>query len=188
MGSKLRILDLDIENRPLSYLGQGFTTSEITAIAYCWDGEPKSMECWLLSRTDQYTAIEMLERVYEKYCDADMVTGHYIKMHDLPHINGALLEYGMSPLPEKLVCDTKMDLIKKGDIFSASQENLCAMFGLKEPKIHMNAVLWREANRLTPAGLEATYKRAVGDVLQHMALRKELVKRDLLKAPKVWRP
>ncbi len=186
MGGRLRILDLDIENRPLSYLGQGFTTSEITAIASCWDGEPDTMECWLLGADE--TPEEMLAAAWVRYNEADMVTGHYIKMHDLPHINGALLEYGLNPLPEKLVCDTKMDLIKKGDIFSASQENLCAMFGLKQPKIHMNTVLWREANRLTPAGLEATYKRAVGDVLQHMALRKELVKRDLLKAPRIWRP
>ena len=29
----LRVLDFDIENRPLSYLGSDFTTAEVTAIA-----------------------------------------------------------------------------------------------------------------------------------------------------------
>jgi len=61
------------------------------------------------------------------------------------------------------------------------------MLGLVAPKVHMNTVLWREANRLTPKGLQLTAKRAVGDVLQHMQLRDALWKRKLLKAPSAWR-
>lgn len=182
--SKLRILDIDIENRPLSYLGGDYTTAEITAIAACWDGQPKTMRCWLLGRDDPAMMLELFRVSYDA---ADMVTGHYIRMHDLPIINGALIELGHAPLADKLTCDTKLDLVKKGPAFSASQENLCAMLGLPQPKIHMNNALWREANRLTPAGLKATAKRVVGDVLQHMALRHELLKRNLLGAPKVWR-
>ncbi len=183
--SKLRILDFDIENRPLSYLGQDYTTAEITAIAACFDGERTSMRCWLLGRDEPET---MLEAFREMYNAADMVTGHYIRMHDLPIINGAMVELELEPLEEKLTCDTKLDLVSKGPVFSASQENLCEMFGLPHPKIHMNTVKWRIANRLTPAGLALTEKRAVGDVIQHMALRRELVKRDLLGTPKAWRP
>ncbi len=119
---KPRILDLDIENRPLAYLGQDYTTSEITAIAACWDGEPKSMRCWLLGRD---LPQEMLAGIWEMYDQADLVTGHFIRRHDLPKINGALLEYGLWPLPEKLTCDTKLDLLKHGGEISASQENLC---------------------------------------------------------------
>jgi len=117
-----------------------------------------------------------------------MVTGHYIRMHDLPIINGALVEHGLPPLSEKLTCDTKLDLVSKGAAFSASQENLCAMLGLPQPKIHMNNALWREANRLTTAGMKLTAKRAIGDVVQHMALRRVLVERNLLNSPKGWRP
>lgn len=181
----LRVLDFDIENRPLSYLGQDYTTAEITAIAACWDGHPKSMTVWLLGVDDP---IDMLEGFRKVYDQADMVTGHYIRMHDLPIIDGAMMELGRPPLAEKMTCDTKLDLVRHGAVISASQENLCEMLGLAPPKIHMNTVRWREANRLTPAGLELTAKRAVGDVIQHMALRRELVKRDLLSAPKVWRP
>ena len=34
--------------------------------------------------------------------EADLVTGHYIRRHDLPMVNGALLEYGLFPLPPLL--------------------------------------------------------------------------------------
>lgn len=143
------------------------------------------MQCLLLGVD---TAEEMLEDIYDRICRADLVTGHFIRRHDLPKINGALLEYGMFPLPEKLTCDTKLDLMKHGGEISASQENLCQMFGIKAPKAHMSNSMWREANRLTPAGLKLTAERAMGDVLQHMALRKELLKRDLLAPPRMWRP
>lgn len=185
MGRRVRILDFDLENRPLSYLGQDFTTAEVTAIAWCFDGEPKTMRCVLLGRDDPE---QMLREFVARYNAADMVTGHYIRMHDLPILNGSLIEQGMNPLEEKLTCDTKLDLVSKGPVFSASQENLSAMLGLVAPKVKMNTVLWREANRLTSAGLKLSAKRAIGDVVQHMALRRELVKRDLLGPPKAWRP
>lgn len=184
-GTLKHILDFDIENRPLSYLGQDYTTAEITAIAWCFVDEPKTLTCRLLGRDEPGA---MLADFVAAYNAADMVTGHYIRMHDLPIINGALVERGMLCLEDKLTCDTKLDLVKKGPVFSASQENLCAMLGLAAPKVHMNTVLWREANRLTPAGLKLTAKRAVGDVFQHMQLRKALVARNLLSAPKTWGP
>jgi len=186
MKRSLRILDFDIENRPLSYLGEGYTTAEITAIAACWTDKPESMRCWLLGRDNPEWMLE--EFVLYYYNRADMVTGHYIRMHDLPIINGSLVELGCSPLSPKMTCDTKLDLVSHGGAISASQENLCAMLGLPQPKIHMNTVLWREANRLTPEGLAAAEKRATGDVIQHMALRKALLERNLLSSPKVWRP
>jgi hypothetical protein len=182
---KVRILDFDIENRPLSYLGQDYTTADVTAIAWCFVGEPKSMRCMLLGRD---MPLVMLGAFVHAYRQADMVTGHYIRMHDLPIINGALVELGLDCLDEKLTCDTKLDLVKKGPVISASQENLCAMLGLVAPKVRMNTVMWREANRLTSAGLKLTAARAVGDVIQHMQLRKALVERDLLGPPQSWRP
>ena len=185
MVSKLRILDFDIENRPLSYLGQDYTTAEITAIAWCFDGEPRTMRCVLLGRDKPGAMLEAFRKAYDS---ANMVTGHYIRMHDLPIINGAMVENGLPCLTDKMTCDTKLDLVKKGSVISASQENLCAMLGLIKPKVHMNTVMWREANRLTDKGLKLTAKRAIGDVIQHMQLRKALNDRRLLKEPKVWRP
>lgn len=179
---RLRVLDFDIENRPLAYMGPDYTSGEVTAIAWAWEGE--AIQVRLLGQDDP---ADMLGEFYAFYELSDLVTGHYIRKHDLPVINGALLEYGLPSLPPKLTCDTKLDLVKHLYI-SASQENLCEMLGIPAAKVHMSNAKWREANRLTPKGLEHTYKRVVGDVQQHMALRKKLLEMDALGAPKVWRP
>jgi len=185
---RLRILDADIENRPLAYLGQGFTTSEVTAIAWCWVGYPKTIKVRVLGwYNGWYNGEMMLREFVDDYNKADMVTGHYIRNHDLPILNGAMMEYGLEPLSEKLTSDTKNDLLKRKDL-SASQENLASMLGLPEMKAHMSNTNWREANRLTPEGLKLTAERAMSDVIQHMALRKELLKRGLLGPPRMWRP
>ena len=89
------VLDFDIENRPLAYLGPDFTTGEITAIAVSWI--PGITEVRLLGET---SLPEMLSWFLSFYDAADLVTGHYILGHDLPVINGALLEQSMKPLSQ----------------------------------------------------------------------------------------
>lgn len=190
----LRVLDIDLENRPLSYLGSDWTTDEITAIAWSWIGSG-AVECWLLNvegrfegpRGESLDAPMLLNAIAGVIEGADMVTGHFIRRHDLPVINGALLEYGQKPLDKVLTQDTKMDLVAlKG--MSKSQENLGEAFGLTNPKVHMSQIQWREANRLTPEGLRLTRERVVGDVLQHIEMRAAMLKQGLLKAPQVWEP
>lgn len=179
-----RILDFDIENRPLGYLGEGFTTAEITAIAACFHGEPKTMACWLLGRDEPVAMLEGFRKMYDA---ADMVTGHYIRNHDLPIINAAMMEYDLPCLGDKLTSDTKNDLVRRKDL-SASQENLAGMFKLPIGKAHMSNNDWRKANRLSLDGLALTRARATGDVKQHIQLYRKLVERNLLKPPRVWRP
>lgn len=179
-----RILDFDIENRPLAYWYDGMTTAEITAIAACWYGQPKSMRVWALGRQSPKAMLIGFRKMYDA---ANMVTGHYIRKHDLPIINGAMLEAGMPPLEPKLTQDTKMDLTKRKDI-SASLEELANMFGLDARKMHMSNTAWREANRLKPSGIKKAKERAISDVSLHMELYKRLVDGSYLSAPKVWRP
>lgn len=179
----VRVLDFDIENRPLSYLGSDFTTAEVTAIAAGWTDQ-KKIHCWVLGED---TAEDMLDNFRELYLEADVVTGHYIRKHDLPILNGALLEHGLEPLTEKLSSDTKLDMIRRKEL-SVSQESLAGMYGLPHPKHHMSQPEWREANRLTPEGLRKTRKRVTSDVIQHKALRERLIQDKALHPPKVWRP
>ena len=179
----LRTLDLDIENRPLSYLGSDFTTAEITAIACSWYDSDR-VDVWLLGIETQE---QMLAEFVVRYEQADLATGHFLRVHDLPIINGALLEAGLPPLGPKLTSDTKLDLVKRAGI-SASQENLAEMYGLPHAKAHMSQIAWREANRLTPEGIERTRKRVVDDVLQHKALRRRLIEAGALGPPRVWSP
>lgn len=185
---ELKVLDFDIENRPLSYWIPDRPSAEVTAIAWSWLGEEKVQHRLLLPPPDHDdSAMEMLDLFLLAYEEADMVTGHYIRKHDLPIINGALFEHGFRPLQEKLTSDTKLDLIKWKDL-PASQENLAELYGLSHGKEHMSQAQWREGNRLTPYGLEETERRVVGDVVQHKELRERLIKDGALKPPRMWRP
>src|ERR1700681_2430315 len=133
-----------------------FTTAEVTAIAASF-GPDKRCYCWLLGRDEPVAMLEAFRVLYDQ---ADIVTGHYIRRHDLPIINGALLEYRLTPLAPKLVSDTKCDLIKFSNL-SKSQEALGAMFGIERPKVHMTQEDWRQANRLTKKGIAATRARVI---------------------------
>lgn len=179
----LRILDFDIEARPLSYLGADFTTRDVTGIACSFVGSDEEF-CWLLGDVS-YT--DMLQGFREKYDQADMVTGHYIRNYDLPTLNGAMLEHGLPGLSAKLSSCTKNDLSKLIGV-SKSQESLAAMLGIDAPKIQMTQADWRSANRLEPQGLSKTKARVLGDIRQHKAMRKELIRRGLLGPPRMWRP
>lgn len=183
-GRQRRVLDFDIENRPLSYWRPDRPTAEITAIAACFTDSPLPPMVWVLGEDDPRHILEDFVELYEM---ADVVTGHYIRRHDLPIINGALVEAGLPTLSPKLTEDTKLDLVGFADI-PKTQEHLAEMMGCAAPKVHMTQSKWREANRLTPAGLELTKERVVGDVLQHMEMRVKLRERGLLKAPRVWSP
>lgn len=178
----MRVLDFDIENRPLSYLGSDFTTAEVTAIAWAWT-DSESVTVRLLGETP---LLEILREFVDAYNAADMVTGHFVLGHDLPMLNGALMECGLAPLADKLVQDTKVHLMRAKGI-SKSQESLGAMFNLDAPKVTMNQSKWRAANRLTPEGLKEVRERVVGDVRQHMELRRVLIERGMLAPPKLWR-
>lgn len=184
----LRILDFDIENRPLHYWYDDKTTGEITVIAWSWYGQDKvhvrSLEpppTHVESRND------MLEDFVRAYDQADMVTGHFIRGHDLPLINSALVEADMPRLSSKLTSDTKLDL-PKHKYLSVSQKNLSEMLGVTYPKVDMPQTSWRESNRLTNAGVALAEARCKGDILQHKALRTRLLELGLLSAPRMWYP
>lgn len=178
-----KILSFDIENRPLSYWIPDRPTADITAIAWGWVGSRKIRFAGL-GQDDQAVMLQAFVRDYNK---ADMVTGHYIRKHDLPIINGALIELGLPMLTEKMTQDTKLDLVRWKDI-PASQEYLLDMLAIADRKVTMSQADWREANRLTPEGVALTKKRVVSDVRQHQKMRAALLERGLLKGPKVWRP
>jgi hypothetical protein len=179
----MRVLDFDIENRPLSYLGSDFTTSEVTAIAWAWTDAPTDVTVFLLGEVE---LAEILRRFRVAFDAADLVTGHYIRGHDLPMLNGALMECGMPALGDKPVQDTKVDLMRSKGL-SLSQESLGAMFRLEHAKETMNQSKWRAANRLTPEGLAEVRRRVVGDVQQHIELRRRLLDLGYLQPPRVWR-
>lgn len=203
-----RILDWDIENRPLSYWVPDMPTAEITSIAWMWVGEHDSMQAALLappcfhagheSRCPDMpdylmTERDMLAQFVAAYNSADMVTGHYIRRHDLPITNAMLYEMDLPLLQTKLTSDTKMDMFKKADL-PATQEFLLDLLGTTCPlgipleKFHMTQKMWREANRLTPKGVELTRRRVMSDVHAHSHMREDMLRRGWLRLPSMWRP
>lgn len=177
-----RVLDFDIENRPLSYLGSDFTTGEVTAISWAWADRPNDVTVYLLGESE---LPDILDAFVEAYNQADLVIGHFIRGHDLPMVNGALMEFRKRPLSDKRTQDTKLDCMRTKGI-SLSQESLSAMLRLDHSKVQMNQHKWRAANRLTPEGLAWVRERVTGDVTQHIEMWNELRRLGYLSAPKSW--
>lgn len=186
-GDGASILDFDIENRPSSYLGQDFTTAEITAICAKFVGSPTT-HCWLLGRDDMHWALTEFSAMVS---DATLLTGHYIRNHDLPIINGSLARHGLPLLGRVMTEDTKNDF-RWASGLSKSQENLGVLFGLPSSKFHMNAALWEKANgmyglgAITPESLALTEERVTSDVNMHIQLRRQLIAGDYLVGPSTW--
>src|SRR3990167_3041468 len=178
----LRVLDFDVEARPLHWISGDYVSKEITAIAWKWIGEPDPAEAYLLGETDP---MEMLQRFVAQYDRADLVTGHFIRGYDLPMVSGALTEYQLPPLSRKMAQDTKIDLVRRQGL-SGSQENLGTMLGLHHSNVKMDQASWRAANRLHPDGLKAVRERVIGDVLQHIELRQRLLELGYLGPAKMW--
>ena len=179
----LRVLDFDCECRPLHWISNDYVSREITAIAWAWCDEPDQTACVLLGEMDPVTMLAAFRAAYDQ---ADLVTGHFIRGFDLPLINGAMLEYGLPRLKDKLTQDTKLDLARHSGL-SKSQENIAATLKLEHPKVRMNQAKWREANRLTPEGLAAARQRVTGDVQQHIEMRRRLLELGYLAPPVLWR-
>lgn len=179
----LRVLDFDVEARPLHWIASDYVSKEITAMAWAWTHAPADVTCVLLGEVGTE---DMLRQFLAAYQQADMVTGHFIRGYDLPLLNGMLMEYRMPPLADKLSHDTKLDLVRRAGL-SVSQESLGAMLRLEHQKVTMNQAKWRAANRLEPEGREEARKRVTGDVTQHVELRKELLALGYLTAPQVWK-
>lgn len=177
---QLKVLDFDVECRPLSWYGGEFVTKEVTAIAAKFIGETITY-CWLLGVDDP---VEMLEGFREIYDEADIVTGHWIRGFDLPTLNGSYFEYKLPLLGHKYAQDTKDDLVQFQGL-SKSQENLAATL-IGYEKQQMDQARWRSANRLTEKGIADAKKRVIGDVTQHIKLRKALLDLNMLKPPRMW--
>ncbi|MEO7397741.1 MAG: hypothetical protein ABIW84_04180 [Ilumatobacteraceae bacterium] len=179
-----KILDFDLESRPLHFWYDGKCTAEITCAAWAWIDHPHDVQVEALT-TDPESAYPMLERFVEAYNEADMVVGHNIRDFDLPLLNAAMIELDLPLLKTKLTHDTKNDFVKRRDL-GISQEALGQMMLGTNEKHHLTQGDWREANRLTPAGVASTKERAIRDVQQNMHMYAELRSRGLLKAPRLW--
>lgn len=185
--SAQRVLNFDIEVRPLGWYGGDWVHKEATVIACAWEDDVEgTLDAYYLDRRAG-SAEKMLKAFKKRYDQADIVAGHYIRGFDLPTLQAGYAEYGLPLLGPKRTSDTKESLVKLQGI-SKSQENLASWLGIVSPKIGMNMEDWRKANRLTPEGIDYAVERAMGDVKQNIEMRAELLRRGLLGPTKTWEP
>ena len=180
---QLRVLDFDTECRPMHY-SEFRAESQMTGWAASWFGDD-TVYCMVLEQ-DLSNEREMLVALLALIDEADMLVGHYLRRHDLPLLSDHALRAGLS-LGPKLTQDTMSDL-KAVRALGKSQDNLSTALGISAEKHHMAGANWRVANALTPEGRAGTRKRVIDDVLQNKQLRDELLRRGVLKAPRVWKP
>ena len=184
-----KVLGFDIENMPLTYYAPDYPTARITAIGMQLGANRKSIHVCVIDPVNGTgcSPDEMANHFLDRYDEATLVTGHYIRKHDLPHINAMLFEQGFTGgLEAKLTSDTKDDMPTwKG--LPKNLEYLAAQLEVKTPKKHMTQKDWREANMFSPVGLAATTERVRKDVIAQLGLRAELIKRGWLGQPKMWR-
>ena len=183
-----RVMDFDIEARPLGWYGGDWVHKEPTAIAWGWieKGKLVDPQVWLLTRKKR-SGGRMLKAFRKAYDEADIVTGHYIRGYDLPVLQSAYMEYELPLLGAKMTHDTKGDLLKSQG-HSKSQENLAAELGIDAVKVKMTTADWRSANRLEPEGLDKAVARVMGDIIQHAEMREAMLQRGWLRPPRVWLP
>jgi hypothetical protein len=182
-----RVLVFDLEARPIAWYGGDWVTKQITIAASAWTDDPEgTMEVYYLTK-DSRSFPRMLKRIHARIDEADVVSGHYIRGFDLPLLNGNLFLSDLPLLGPVLTQDTKGELPKMGGM-SKSMENLGGTVKLDQPKVGMNTGRWWEANTLEPEGMEYARGRAMGDVLENIELRAELLRRGALGPPKLWHP
>ena len=183
------ILDFDIEARPLGWYGGDWVHKEVTAIAWAWiypDGTHSATFCYQLTKS-KGSMVRMLKAFSRAYDIADIVCGHWIRGFDLPVLQWAMIDNGLPLLGAKLTHDTKEALVKFQGA-SKSQQNLASILGIDSPKVNMTQQDWREANRLTKAGLKLVEERVRADVVQNIEMRQQLLERRLLNPPRLWQP
>jgi hypothetical protein len=186
-----RVLDFDVECRPLAWYGGDWVTKQPTAIAWKWVGSDGPPEVMVIGESDRSSLVleeeaAMLLAFKEAYDQADMVTGHYIRGFDLPTLQGAFMRLGLPLLGDKDTHCTKEDLLKVSGV-SKSMENLGATFELEHPKIPMNTAKWAAGNMLLPHGIEMTRERVLGDVEEHLELRQMMLDRGYIGPVKEWK-
>jgi len=183
-GRQLAVLDFDTECRPMHYSDYR-PESQITAIAWSWVGSDK-VQCRVLEQnlSNERSMLEAFLRAFNK---ADVVTGHYIRKHDLPLLVEHCMHLGI-PLPKRVeVSDTMLDFRQTKGL-GKSQANLSATFGLSAEKHNMTGATWREANKITAAGRAQARKRVVDDVIQNKEWRAFAIANGWLGPPKTWSP
>ena len=176
--SKLKILDFDTENRPGFYWYDGQTTDMLMCVSWAFldvEAQPRS----LLLRYSKVDGLYMpdLAPFINDLENADIVTGHNIRRHDIPLLNAHRIRTGRPPIAWPHIIDTLDRGLWQGGTkgLSRSQANTADLLGLNQDKMTVHIPVWEQAAAGNPAALQVIRERCESDVVMHMELYRKLV-------------
>lgn len=181
-----RILDFDIETVAAGFADPDWVPQKVTCVAWSWVGSDvvESRICGPRGIFGQpKNRRVMLMPLLEAISEADMVTGHNLERFDLPVVNAECMRLGLTPIASVLVQDTMRMYRAKG--FKKGQDNLGRLFKLENEKMALDWQGWQDG--YDEDGWATIRQRAESDVLMHKELRLEMLRRDLLRSPRLWR-
>lgn len=181
-----RVLDFDVETLAAGFADPAWVPQKITCCAWSWVGsdEVKATICGPMGFFKPELRRKMLLPLLEAISEATMVTGHNLLRFDLPVINSECLRLGLPTLGAVLVQDTIR--LKRTKGFKKGQDNLGRLLKTLQQKESMDWQAWEEAYE--EDGWPLVESRAKTDVIQHKQIREQMLERDWLKPPTLWRP
>lgn len=182
-----RVLDFDIETVAAGFADPEWVPQKITCVAWSFVGEEEVHvrvcgPAGLFGRPQRRA--KMLKPLLAAIHEADMLTGHNITRFDLPVLNAECLRLGLPCLPSKLVQDTIKLVKTKG--FKKGQDNIARLQKIEEEKKAMDWQHWQDA--YDEDGWPQVIERCVTDIIQHKAIRAQMIEDGWLRTPRVWNP
>lgn len=185
--AQYKTLDFDLETVAAGFADPNWVPQKITCAAWSWVGSD-DVDVTIATTEGLYGRPErrrrMLEPLLDAINDAEMLTGHNLLRFDLPVLAAECMRLGLPVVGPILVQDTMRLRRAKG--FKKGQDNISELFDLAERKLALTWQAWQDA--YAEKGWPTVKERAVSDVRMHKVMREEMIARDWLKDPVVWRP
>ncbi len=180
----LRILDFDTESLAAGFADPEWVPQKITCCAWSWVGEDEIhvRACGFRGFFQDAPRARMMRPFLAAVREADMLTGHNIKRHDLRVINAECMRLGFDPLPPLLLQDTMRLPPSKG--FKKGQDNLSELLEVPAEKMTLSWQGWDKA--YSEEGWPMVKERCRSDVAQNKLLRVALLERGWLGDPVRW--
>jgi len=183
MPERIRILGLDIEAAHGSSWNSTFDAKMFFGAAMRWDDEQWQNGGYLPPGASD---VDFANWVAPLYTPNVLIVAHN-GGYDLGGINGESLRLGFGSLPALLLSDTCKHIPKRGNMWSASLQNMCERYGVAA-KGGMSRHGWEQAYRGDPEWLALVRAYNENDVDCVLALRRAMLAAGDLLAPQVWRP
>lgn len=176
-----RVLGLDIEAAHGASWGSTFDARIFFGAAMRWEDED---EQHYLKPYASRRAFELWVRPL--YTPGVLVVAHN-GSYDLGGLNGESIRLGLDSLPTLLLSDTCKHIPQRGNMWSASLQNMCQRYGVEE-KGSMSRYGWEEAYRGNREWLARVREYNENDVDCVLALRLAMIEAGDLLAPRSWSP